>query len=51
MPLVDGIQCTRMIRRHEKSNEDLRAMRQRVPIIAVSASLIEKNRFDYIDDG
>ena len=51
MPLVDGALSTRMIRNHEKQLEELRKMRPRVPIIAVSASLLEENRYDYIESG
>jgi len=47
MPLVDGAMSTRMIRHYEKTFEKKR----RVPIIAVSASLIESSRFDYIESG
>jgi CheY-like chemotaxis protein len=56
MPLVDGALSTRMIRYHEKDlydNElrEQRLPRPRVPIIAVSASLEEDSRFDYIQSG
>ncbi|KAE8453730.1 hypothetical protein EG329_009241 [Mollisiaceae sp. DMI_Dod_QoI] len=51
MPLVDGISSTKMIRRHEKEVEELRKLRPRVPIFAVSASLTEENRFDYVQSG
>ena len=51
MPLVDGVLSTKMIRNYEKEIEDLRRIRPRVPIIAVSASLSEENRFDYIQNG
>lgn len=40
-----------MIRAFEKDDEEMRKTRQRVPIIAVSASLREQSRFDYIDYG
>lgn len=56
MPIVDGLTSTKMIRSFEKSFPDgflsKRAARNgRVPIFAVSASLIEKNRQVYIDAG
>lgn len=51
MPLVDGIVCTQMIRKYEKEIEALRNIRPRIPIIAVSASLSENKRFDYIQSG
>ncbi|TVY16308.1 Histidine protein kinase NIK1 [Lachnellula arida] len=51
MPLVDGIQCTKMIRTLEKELRHTLKERPRVPIIAVSASLTEDNRFDYLQNG
>ncbi|KAG4028223.1 hypothetical protein MFRU_023g00600 [Monilinia fructicola] len=51
MPLVDGAMATRMIRHFERDHPELRKLRKRVPIIAVSASLTEENRFDYIEAG
>jgi len=56
MPIVDGLTSTKMIRSHEKSapTQILSArasLNSRVPIIAVSASLIEKERQVYIDAG
>lgn len=51
MPLVDGAMATRMIRQYEREHTELRKARKRVPIIAVSASLAEENRFDYIEAG
>ena len=51
MPLVDGASSTRMIRQFEKQLEYSRDTRPRVPVIAVSASLVEGNRFDYIEMG
>jgi CheY-like chemotaxis protein len=56
MPIVDGLSSTKMIRSFEKSHPthmlSKRAARNgRVPIIAVSASLIEKERQIYIDAG
>ena len=56
MPIVDGLTSTKMIRSFEKSHPShllsKRAARNgRVPIIAVSASLLEKERQTYIDAG
>lgn len=56
MPIVDGLTSTKMIRSFEKSHPtqllSTRAgLNGRVPIIAVSASLIEKERQNYIDAG
>lgn len=51
MPLVDGDQSTRMIRHYEQELEDLQIIRPRVPIIAVSASLTEDKRFNYVQSG
>ena len=56
MPIVDGLTSTKMIRSHEKTHgsDQLSTnamMNGRIPIIAVSASLVEKNRQIYIDAG
>lgn len=56
MPIVDGLTSTKMIRSFEKSHPtDLlstrAALNGRAPIIAVSASLIEKEKQKYIDGG
>ncbi|KAI9650257.1 hypothetical protein NHQ30_000270 [Ciborinia camelliae] len=51
MPLVDGVMATRMIRHFERNPPELHEARKRVPIIAVSASLTEENRFDYVEAG
>jgi len=55
MPIVDGLTSTKMIRSYEKLHTNIysarAAMNGRVPIIAVSASLLEKSRQDYIDAG
>ena len=56
MPIVDGLTSTKMIRSFEKSctNKSLSrraALNGRVPIFAVSASLLEKERQKYIDAG
>ncbi|CZT07560.1 related to phytochrome [Rhynchosporium agropyri] len=56
MPIVDGLTSTKMIRSYEKSHPESkfssRAMRNgRVPIFAVSASLLERDRQTYINAG
>ncbi len=56
MPIVDGLTSTQMIRSHEKISSPSilspRAARnRRVPIFAVSASLIERDHVRYIDAG
>jgi DNA-binding NarL/FixJ family response regulator len=55
MPIVDGLTSTKMIRSYEKTHANIYSPRAalcgRIPIIAVSASLIEKDRQQYIDAG
>ncbi|KAH9879658.1 hypothetical protein IAQ61_001477 [Plenodomus lingam] len=55
MPIVDGLTSTKMIRSYEKTHTEIYSPRAalcgRVPIIAVSASLIERDRQQYIDAG
>lgn len=56
MPIVDGLTSTKMIRAFEKSNPGVglsqRAMPNgRVPIFAVSASLVERDREKYTEAG
>ena len=56
MPIVDGLTSTKMIRSYEKTTNDASlsqkaALNGRVPIFAVSASLLEKDRQIYIDAG
>lgn len=51
MPLVDGAQSVKMIRLLEAELKNLPASRPRVPVFAVSASLTEDNRFDYLQSG
>lgn len=55
MPIVDGLTSTKMIRSFEKIHTDIYSPRAalcgRVPIIAVSASLVERLRQNYIDAG
>jgi len=56
MPIVDGLTSAKMIRSFEKSHPSYlkstrAALNGRIPIIAVSASLIEKERQTYIDAG
>lgn len=47
MPIVDGLSATKMIREHELQSSN----RIRIPVFAVSASLLEKDRQIYIDCG
>ncbi|KAF1938153.1 hypothetical protein EJ02DRAFT_384265 [Clathrospora elynae] len=55
MPIVDGLTSTKMIRSYEKLHSNIYSPRAalcgRVPIIAVSASLLERDRQQYIDAG
>ena len=56
MPIVDGLTSTKMIRSFEKANSTKAlspraSLNGRVPIIAVSATLVEKDRQNYIDAG
>lgn len=56
MPIVDGLTSTKMIRSYEKTNTSKilstrAAINGRVPIFAVSASLVERERQTYIDAG
>ena len=56
MPIVDGLTSTKMIRSYEKSQTSgilshRASPNGRVPIIAVSASLIERERQKYVDAG
>lgn len=56
MPIVDGLTSAKMIRSYEKSHpaeilSSRAALNSRVPIFAVSASLIENERQVYIDAG
>lgn len=56
MPIVDGLTSTKMIRSYEKTHpsellSSRAALNGRVPIFAVSASLVEKDRQIYIDGG
>jgi CheY-like chemotaxis protein len=55
MPIVDGLTSTKMIRSFEKVHQNILSPRAalcgRVPIIAVSASLVERLRQTYIDAG
>jgi CheY-like chemotaxis protein len=55
MPLVDGIEATRLIRAYEKEHSPPFSQQVksygRIPIIAVSASLSELSRNDYIASG
>ena len=56
MPIVDGLTSTKMIRSYEKSHSQFdlsprAAHNGRVPIFAVSASLVERERQTYINAG
>ncbi|KAJ5550273.1 CheY-like superfamily [Penicillium sp. DV-2018c] len=56
MPIVDGMSATRMIRDFESKTpkaalSDKASYNDRVPIFAVSASLLEKERESYIETG
>lgn len=56
MPFVDGMTATKMIREAEFNNSkspvtDRSDQSYRVPIFAVSASLVEKDEKAYIDAG
>ncbi|CAM1501851.1 Fc.00g038350.m01.CDS01 [Cosmosporella sp. VM-42] len=56
MPIVDGLTSTKMIRALERSSEHaghsaLAASNTRIPIFAVSASLIEREKDTYIQAG
>ncbi|KAK3492806.1 uncharacterized protein B0T23DRAFT_317072 [Neurospora hispaniola] len=59
MPIVDGLTSTKMIRAFEKSNRDgsgqqlsdIASDHGRVPIFAVSASLVEQEKDTYVDAG
>ena len=56
MPIVDGLTSTKMIRSQEKANPGQNLSRHaaligRIPIFAVSASLVERQTAMYIDTG
>ncbi|KAI0204506.1 hsp90-like protein [Astrocystis sublimbata] len=56
MPIVDGLTSTKLIREYEKKDDspelsELARLHGRIPIIAVSASLVEKDRHIYIEAG
>ncbi|KAL2879182.1 hypothetical protein SGCOL_005607 [Colletotrichum sp. CLE4] len=56
MPIVDGLTSTKMIRAHEKSSDHggrsaIASRNGRIPVFAVSASLIEREKDKYIDAG
>lgn len=56
MPIVDGLTSTKMIRSMETSGEHhghstLADTNHRIPIFAVSASLVEREKQTYIDAG
>lgn len=55
MPIVDGLTSTKLIRSFEMTHpgqlSHRASLNDRIPIIAVSASLVEKDRQMYIDGG
>lgn len=56
MPIVDGLTSTKMIRSFEKSHpmaeySGCAALNGRVPVFAVSASLVERDRQLYVQAG
>lgn len=56
MPIVDGMDSTEMIRKFERTSHDYQLSDKvkplgRVPIFAVSASLVERDVQKYIDTG
>jgi CheY-like chemotaxis protein len=51
MPLMDGSTSARMIRQLERKLANGSSHWRRIPIFAVSASLVENLRFAYIEDG
>lgn len=55
MPIVDGLASTKMIREKEKAStpplSPVAAKHGRIPIIAVSASLVERNKDLYLEAG
>ncbi|KAL8630044.1 hypothetical protein Q9189_004239 [Teloschistes chrysophthalmus] len=56
MPIVDGLTSTKMIRSFEKSHPEgpissRAALNGRIPIFAVSASLLEREREKYVNAG
>jgi hypothetical protein len=56
MPIVDGLTSTKMIRSMEQSSDHaghspLAAANGRVPVVAVSASLVEREKDMYVDAG
>lgn len=57
MPIVDGMEATKMIREFEQSSPDNDTLSDkakslgRVPVFAVSASLVERDAQKYIDTG
>ncbi|KHO01665.1 ATPase-like, ATP-binding domain protein [Metarhizium album ARSEF 1941] len=56
MPIVDGLTSTKVIRSTEQSSEHkgrsaMAGSNRRIPIFAVSASLVEENKQVYVDAG
>jgi CheY-like chemotaxis protein len=51
MPIVDGVSATKMIREYEQEIANETTPAPRIPIFAVSASLVEKQREMYVETG
>lgn len=51
MPIVDGSSSAKKIREHELELKPSALVHDRIPIFAVSASLVERDRQFYIDSG
>lgn len=56
MPIVDGLKSTKRIRSFERTHpaidfSDRAVSKRRVPVFAVSASLLERDRQLYVDGG
>ena len=55
MPLLDGLASTKLIREYETTSKpllpSLASNNGRVPIFAVSASLVEQKHAEYLDGG
>jgi CheY-like chemotaxis protein len=55
MPLVDGLASAKMIRSFEDASHPpysrVAAIHGRIPLFAVSASLVEEKRQEYLDSG
>lgn len=51
MPIVDGSSATKTIREQEVESAQSTLTHKRIPVFAVSASLLERDRQSYIDSG